>query len=586
MKKTIILFSVSALLMAVACNKETKVPEISVGEPVQITLHATRGGDAETKTTLAYNDEYASLESTWSVGDKVYVYNSDAVELAGVLTIGSAADITNTAGTQYPTSNAVFSGSITLGTNTIDDTFYFVYQGNRDKVDVVDGALEFEIDTSPNIAGLNKWDIAIGSGKLQAAESEGVYNCAVNFTNKVSFAYLTTKNHDSALDMQYYTKFKLDIKSQSISGSEEGEITLPVQQAFYMPVLPGNFKPSCGKDWSDDNHYSEVSLSKVIPVTTTAGYWRLGRSSSFGPVEFTSSAVQTYDVLASSNFSLGGENTVKFTPGNLQWNGLDTDDQYWTLASSQYEYLGNSNTAPTLSTNDQNFPDACKIDLFAWGNITGPFYCMQWDSDDLYTAGNIHEHGINAGNLNLDGADERGNDWGYTFHDGSVKLYKDKKNDRSFSPYTNLRVLTKDEWVALFNNNYWAFTTVSVDGVNKQGIAVLPGGKTDETAAAAVTLFGEGKYNSAASATVKTWTAGAIVTRAALEEAGCLFLPAAGFRNTTASASNVGTDGNYWSRTSYSVSKAYRVNFSSGSFYVSNNHFRSRGYSVRLAYWE
>lgn len=64
-----------------------------------------------------------------------------------------------------------------------------------------------------------------------------------------------------------------------------------------------------------------------------------------------------------------------------------------------------------------------------------------------------------------------------------------------------------------------------------------------------------------------------------------LFLPAAGNRNSaTASAGNVGTNGNYWSRTSSSASKAYNVNFNEGNFNSQNTNWRSRGYSVRLAY--
>ncbi len=69
-----------------------------------------------------------------------------------------------------------------------------------------------------------------------------------------------------------------------------------------------------------------------------------------------------------------------------------------------------------------------------------------------------------------------------------------------------------------------------------------------------------------------------------MEEAGCVFLPAAGFREEF-SVSDVGVDGSYWSSTAYGEDNAYIANFDSydsDDVYPDIYGYRSRGYSVRL----
>jgi len=60
-----------------------------------------------------------------------------------------------------------------------------------------------------------------------------------------------------------------------------------------------------------------------------------------------------------------------------------------------------------------------------------------------------------------------------------------------------------------------------------------------------------------------------------------LFLPAAGRRNyNNGSLGNTGTDGAYWSITSYEI-YAYYLNFNNGSIYSSYHNSRAYGFSVR-----
>ena len=62
---------------------------------------------------------------------------------------------------------------------------------------------------------------------------------------------------------------------------------------------------------------------------------------------------------------------------------------------------------------------------------------------------------------------------------------------------------------------------------------------------------------------------------------GCVFLPAAGYRNGS-SVNDAGTNGNYWSSTANDENNAYNVNFNSDNLNADNNNNRNNGQSVRL----
>ena len=65
-----------------------------------------------------------------------------------------------------------------------------------------------------------------------------------------------------------------------------------------------------------------------------------------------------------------------------------------------------------------------------------------------------------------------------------------------------------------------------------------------------------------------------------MEENGCVFLPAAGYRGTS-SFFSVGSVGYYWSSTAQNGTGAYYANFTS-SYVRPTNGNRKYGYLVRL----
>ena len=151
---------------------------------------------------------------------------------------------------------------------------------------------------------------------------------------------------------------------------------------------------------------------------------------------------------------------------------------------------------------------------------------------------------------------------------------------------TDWRTLTKAEWDYLFNtrtaskvngtdNARYTEATINTNGTSVNGVILFPDGAT--IAAGEATTWGN--INSKSSWGTKCTTA----QWSALEAKGCVFLPAAGYRDGS-TVSNAGSNGRYWSSSPYAdnVNYAYNVYFDSGLLNPAYNSTRHYGYSVRL----
>ena len=194
----------------------------------------------------------------------------------------------------------------------------------------------------------------------------------------------------------------------------------------------------------------------------------------------------------------------------------------WKFADNQYEYFGASQ-----SDNHR--------DLFGWGTKTNPNNTST-DDDSPYLWAEWGENTITNGGTN-----------------------------------SGWRTLTKDEWNYLFTGRDNASnlrTWATVNGV--KGIILMPDGWTANGVSLTVgTGYGTNNINTT------DWTT--------LEGQGCVFLPAAGYREGT-SVDAVGSHGFYWSsspHTSYE-NYAYRVFFVSDFVDPADYYFRCIGSSVRL----
>ena len=583
MKKTVLFFAAAAAMMLAGCNEqEFATPELTEAKTINLVLEATRGEAPQTRTAIGYNDEYASLESTWSAGDVIYVYSRKSGLQIGTLTQSGA--ITNSkSGTtsQYPTSYTFFTGSLTLGEgDKLTDDYAFVYQGAGRTLAAAEGLLTYDMGTSNDVAGLGAWDIAYATGKIQGTAADA--SCAVSFSNKMAFGYFSTEGltGDDINITNYYSGFTLDVKTGTVKGVS-AKFQIPADKKFYMPLIAGStVNMGSSKVWSEQGGklgYGNISQSTSF-TASAGGYYRLGRNAEvpFGPVKFAQGDWTCYETLKNSTFNVGTETAPKmvhFTQGNLQYIGSakDENDQaapYWRLAETQFSCLGNSNYKPSAADAGTKMPEDADNDLFGWGEVNPPFLCSNVNAD--------YQPGIDKANMELP-ADAN---WATKFNNGTP-LYIEQGKTYAGIAGEQYIVLSKAEWQNLFANQWYCGATVTLKGGTKvKGVVVCPSSITDEAAAKAI--LGDNAVKGATRTAPTALYDECALDQSTVDEKGLLFLPAAGYRNGT-SVSNVGSYGNYWSTTSSGATTAYYVYFDATSFYSAASNGRCRGFSVRLA---
>jgi len=221
-------------------------------------------------------------------------------------------------------------------------------------------------------------------------------------------------------------------------------------------------------------------------------------------------------------FSVDGTKKVYFSKGNLQatWNGSAWT---WAFAEHQWDYIGAEAGNTSISGNGTLSSNGT-VDLFGW-------------STGATTLG-IH----NAQNY----ADYSGvfADWG---DNDSVKA----------GIGTGWRTLSRGEWLYLFNYRGDKRYTLGQSIHDVLGIVIYPD-----------------NYAGPEYATGNNW--------ATFEAAGCVFLPAAGYRQGT-SVNEAGTSGLYWAETSDDHDSAHNMLFNSDDLFINYTAWsRYAGLSVRL----
>ena len=250
-------------------------------------------------------------------------------------------------------------------------------------------------------------------------------------------------------------------------------------------------------------------------------------------------------------FSVSGTKVVYFSKGNLQ---ATTNDQgatwTWGFAENQWDYVGDN---------------AANTSFDYWGGTgNGSYDLFGWIGESSALT-DYRQYGIGSN---------------YDFTDCGNTAGEDLKADWGSLMGSDWRTLTYDEWQYLFksrNNaaNLRAYATVN----GKTGLILLPDSWTSSSVALTITTANYTTNIISAS----DWST--------LEEQGCVFLPAAGWRSDD-SVGGVGEGGDYWSSSSpsgkqYDEGSAYCFFFDTDfSKQADGMHFnkRGRGYglSVRL----
>ena len=271
------------------------------------------------------------------------------------------------------------------------------------------------------------------------------------------------------------------------------------------------------------------------------------------------------------------DDKVLFARGNLQatWDGSKWS---WAFAANQWDYIGNAAGNTSINVNGTVNADNVTVDLFGWVGASN----TTW-SGDLGTTGNAAMHGIC--NITSTGAktnygkvtnEPLKSDWGNTIGPG-------------------WRTPTYLEWAYIFNtresgstangtsNARYTHATINTDngtsGVN--GVILFPDGiNVADGEATSWGSINSSHYDSS------TWADATKCTSAqwtALAAKGCVFLPAAGWREGL-SVEDAGNYGLYWSSKSDNTYSnwAYGLHFAEDNLDAYYPTSRNVGGSVRL----
>ena len=230
------------------------------------------------------------------------------------------------------------------------------------------------------------------------------------------------------------------------------------------------------------------------------------------------------DGAISGVFSVSSTKKVYFSKGNLRyasskWSFFDNQYDYYTSQSADaWDKFGWSTSATTYGMHTSDYNSAYSGDFVDWGATMGTGW-FTLSSDE----------------------------WTYLINTRSASTVNGTENGR----YAKAQV-----------NAVGGFIIVPDTYTHPDGVAAPTGVNS--------TLNTGWNGNSY---TVADWTK--------MESAGCVFLPAAGYREGSL-VSDLGTSGNYWSATPDGTNRAYRLLFTSDAVNPAIGYGRSYGCSVRL----
>ena len=239
-------------------------------------------------------------------------------------------------------------------------------------------------------------------------------------------------------------------------------------------------------------------------------------------------------------FSVSPDKSVYFSKGNLQYQASTNT---WRFAEHQWDIIGLENHL--ISENYDGW-----IDLFGWGT-SGYNDKNPWLKSNFWLTTEFGN-----GEMDITGTEY---DWG---------VYNSISNGEG----RNWRTLTKDEWFYVFNkrntNSGQRYAMATVNEV--KGVILLP----DNWSGSTYRLSETNNFRSN------------IISKSEwadkFESNGAIFLPTAGFRNTSCVINDVGSVGYYWSASNYNIKCAYNLIFYQRYINQESHYLRSLGLSVRL----
>lgn len=257
-------------------------------------------------------------------------------------------------------------------------------------------------------------------------------------------------------------------------------------------------------------------------------------------------------------FTVDAGKTVKFSKGNLQatYNG---SSWIWGFAEHQWDYIGNAAGNTSINGNGTVSANGT-VDLFGWVGASSTWTgAVQYGISNSTATNNVDGYGNVGGEAQKAG-------WGATVGPG-------------------WRTLTKNEWLYLLSTRETGITVnstdharytqaiINTDGTAVKGLIIFPDSYAGGSPAGVTWGTINAKSTFETTCTSAGWTA--------LETAGCVFLPAAGYREAS-TVTDAGVGAGYWSSSSSNAPYAFGLYFESDYMTIQYGGSRKYGFSVRL----
>ena len=522
-----------AMLLTTACSNEDDVVNnteniANKGYELPVTVNVTRQDAAATRAT------FDGSKLNFGEGDKLFVKGNDysaggAGFFAGTLTWQSGGTFSGTILTQNAysgTIDALFTAGSALATLLPANYGNYPYLSFDD---------EGTCSASVNYDATKTFATSKATAVEQFSFEVGGYTSGTGFALHPSNAILNFTITGLAASTEFAVAFK-DNTDFTISGNVTTNVSGTA--TFAIGVNVGTDL----KNWTLKVGTLTIPLVNSSMEVAAGKIYNINRLAPNGP-----------------RFSVSATNQVYFSKGNLQatYNGSSWT---WAFAANQWDYVGNAAGNTSINGNGTVSANNVTVDLFGWvgasSNWTG---AAQYGISNSTVTNNVDGYG-NVGGEALKA------DWGTTMG-------------------TGWRTLTREEWAYLLNtretgalvnstsNARYTYAVINTDGTAVKGLIIFPDGYVGETP----TGVTWGTINDKSDFTTTCTSAG----WAALNAAGCIFLPTAGYR-TESSVTDAGVGAGYWSSSSSNASSAFALYFESTYFGSQYAGSRKYGFCVRL----
>lgn len=545
----------TAALMMTACSSDDNVAEATArqqGEVKSIPYTVTVGQAEDAGTRATVESDLMTLK--FAAGDKLYVSGiGSRTDVNGVLTLKS--------GDEGKTSGATFEGML----NFTGD----VPASNTELRAVLVGSknVGVQITSEDKVKDVD----VLGHMKYPYDAYCATVNEAVEqYSNLIAESTYGAKSF-SLTQWTAFLNFEITFEDGTATGTT---------RSF---DVRSNNKTICNADVTTTTDGDKVVAKFVLPLSQTYLYNPIVRIDNKYEIPFNGADLKAkvYNVKktqaerAGEHFYIGHSKNVVFSPGNLQAT-YDGSSWTWKFAEHQWDYIGNA--SGNISVTDSS-PFVSKsnvtVDLFGWVGATST-----WDD--------VNQFGITSsgaytlyGDSNNEAMKKEWNSTNLTIQNGG------SYNWRTLSTGGNENeggrewefILSNRPSNATVNGTYnarYTFATINTDdgtgGVN--GVILFPDECKIISTSATAWSWINSNSNWGTKCTKAQWQH--------LEDLGCVFLPAAGYRNGN-TVDNVGSWGYYWSNVSSTKTYARNMQFFYGGLSSNAEQFRRHlGFSVRL----